>query len=62
MTSSIPAIEIESFGMYPGYLAARLGGLKTTHGLCQYEVYGKNGSFVEGDGDGDETVEIGPIG
>ena len=62
MTSSTSIIDIASFGAYPAYLAGRLGGLKTTLGLNQLEVYGSNARFVEGDGDGDETVEIGPIG
>ena len=62
MASSIKTTDIASFRTYSGYLAARLGGLKATHGLSQYEVCGKNADFVEGDGDGDETVEIGPIG
>ena len=62
MTSSTTIIDIAPFGTYPGYLAALLGGLKTTLGLRQYEVYGKNASFDEGDGDGDGAVEIGLIG
>ena len=62
MTSSTSIIDIASFGTYPAYLAARLDGLKTTLGLNQLEVYGTNARFVEGDGDGDKTVGIGPIG
>ena len=56
----IPIIDIASFGTYFAYLAARLDGLKTTHGPSQYEVYGKNASFVEGGGNGDGAVKIGP--
>ena len=62
MTSSTPIIDIASFGVFRAYLAARLDGLKTALGLNQLEVYGSNARFVEEDGDGDETVEIGPIG
>ena len=60
--SPIPAIDIALFGTYPGYLASLQGGLKTTLGLSQFEVYGKNACFVEGDGDGNESVEVGSIG
>ena len=38
MASSTPITDIAPFGTYPGYLAARLGGLKTALGLSQYEV------------------------
>ena len=62
MASSTPMIDISSFGVFGAYLAARLDGLKTALGLNQLEVYGSNAGFVEEDGDGDETVEIGPIG
>ena len=62
MKSSTSIIDIAPFGAYPAYLAARLDGLKTTLGLNQLEVYGSNARFIKGDGDGDETVEIGPIG
>ena len=62
MTPSTSIIDNASSGMYPCYLAARLDGLKTTLGLSQLEVYGTNESFVEGDGDGDEKLDIGPIG
>ena len=62
MTSSTSIIDIASFGTYPAYLAARLDGLKTALGLNQQEVYGTNARHVEGDGGGNETVEIGPIG
>ena len=62
MASPIPIIAIASFGTYSSYLAARLDSPKAMHGLSQYEVYGKNASFVEGDGDGNGAVEIGPIG
>ena len=55
-------IDISSFGVWGAYLAARLDGLKTALGLNQLEVYGSNAGFVEEDGDGDETVEIGAIG
>ena len=58
MTASIPAIDIASFGTYPAYLASLLDGLKTALGLSKFEVYGKNADFVEGDGDGDGSVEI----
>ena len=44
----------------PGYLAALLGGLKTAHGLSQFEAYGKYAEFVEGDGDGDKSVQSVP--
>ena len=62
MNSSIPTIDMESFGTYPAYLAALLDDLKTTLGLSQFEVCGKDANFVQGDGEGDESVEIGPIG
>ena len=62
MTPSTPAIDKAPFGTYPADLAARLDGLKTTHSPSQYKVCGKNANFVEGDGDGDESVVIGPIG
>ena len=62
MTSPIPTTAIASFGSYTVYLAARLDGPKTTNSLSQCEVYGKNASYLERDGDGEETVEIGPIG
>ena len=62
MIPSIPTIGTAPFGSYPAYLAARLDGAKTTHGLSQYEAYGKNANFVEGDSDGDESMDIGPIG
>ena len=52
MTLPIPTIGIAPFGTYPAYLAALLDGLKTKLGLSQFEVYGKNAFFVEGDGDG----------
>ena len=61
MTLPTSIIDIASFGAYPAYLAARLDGLKTALGLNQLEVYGSNARFVEGGGDEDETVEIGPI-
>ena len=62
MTPSIPTADKAPFGTFPGYLAARLGGLETTHDLSQCGVYGRNTNFVDGDGDRDESVEIGPIG
>ena len=62
MTSSAPIIDIASFGVFGAYFAARLDGLKTALGLNQLEVYESNARFVEEDGDGDGTVEIGPIG
>ena len=62
MTPSVPTIDTAPFGTYIAYLAALLGGLKTALGLCQFEVYGKNAKLVEEDGDGDDSVEIGPIG
>ena len=62
MESSAAMIDISSFGVWGAYLAACLDGLKTALGLNQLEVYGSNAGFVEEDGDGDETVEIGAIG
>ena len=62
MASSTAMIDISSFGVWGAYLAACLDGLKTALGLNQLEVYGSNAGFVEEDGDGDETVEIGAIG
>ena len=62
MTSPTSIIDIAPFGTYPAYLAARLGGLKTTLGLNQLEVDGTNARFVQEHGGGGETVEIGPIG
>ena len=62
MSSPTSIIDIASFGTYPSYLTARLDGLMSKLGLSQQEIYGTNASFVKGDGDGDATVEIGPIG
>ena len=62
MTSPTSIIDIASLGTYSAYLAARLDGLRTTLGLNQQGIYGTNARLVEGDGDGDEAVEIGPIG
>ena len=62
MALLVPAIDVAPFGTFPSYLAARLDGLKTARGLSQLEAYGRYAEFVEGDGDGDEPVEIGPIG
>ena len=54
--------DIAPFGTYPSYLAARLEGLKAARGLSRFEAYVKYADLVEGDGDGDETAKIGPIG
>ena len=58
----IPTTDKTPFGTFPSYLVARLDVLKTTRGISQFEAYGKYAEFVEGDGDGDEPEEIGPIG
>ena len=62
MSPPVLAIDMASFGAFPSYLAARLDGLKTARGLIQFEACGKYAEFAEGDNDGDESVEIGPIG
>ena len=62
MISPISTIDIAPFGAYSSYLASRLGGLKTARGLNQFEAYGKYTEFSVGDGDGEESMDIGSIG